>query len=163
MSGEQRWLTTRQMMQIGSSITSHDMETIAKRYLKLNSATLYRHRNNKDAYHREIIAKWARNNNSKDQVRVGKFGFQFYSFMDAFFLLHIWFWNNSSCTVCNIFSICIIRIKVSGKFVRIKLACELSEQMINHISPCFAQDVYVNYPGSKYPGSTVFYLVIAQN
>ena len=90
------------MMQIGSSITSHDMETIAKRYLKLNSATLYRHRNNKDAYHREIIAKWTRNNNSKDQVRVGKFGFQFYSFMDAF-VCYIFGFGITAAALCAIY------------------------------------------------------------
>ena len=58
------------MMQLGGCITGENMEIIAKRYLKLNTGALYRHKGNKQAYHREIIAKWARNHGSQDQIRV---------------------------------------------------------------------------------------------
>ena len=73
-SEEPRQLTNLQMVLLGRAISSHNMESIALGYLKFDEETLkslrYEHRENPEAFDRDILKRWAYRNPGPDQVRV---------------------------------------------------------------------------------------------
>ena len=73
-SGEPRQLTNKQIVRLAASISVCNMEIIAEGYLDINEETLkslrHEHRENPEAFNRDIIKRWAYMNPGPDQVQV---------------------------------------------------------------------------------------------
>ena len=67
-------LTNRHYVRLGRAISSSDMESIAVGYLNIDKAVIKSlkdsHRENTEAFNRDIIEKWAYRNSGPDQVKV---------------------------------------------------------------------------------------------
>ena len=68
-------LTNRQYVQLGRAISSPDMESIALGYFNIDKAKIkslkMEHRENTEAFNRDIIEIWANKNSDPNQVKVG--------------------------------------------------------------------------------------------
>ena len=67
-------LTNLQYVRLGRAISSPDMESIALGYLNIDKAVIKSlknaHRENTEAFNRDIIELWANRNSGPDQVKV---------------------------------------------------------------------------------------------
>ena len=72
---EEGQLTNRQYVQLGRAIASPDMESIALGYLNIDKARIKslktEHRENTEAFNRDIIELWANKNPDSNGVKVG--------------------------------------------------------------------------------------------
>ena len=67
-------LTNEQIVRLGVEISTQDMESFAEGYLDISDATIKslkdQHKNNMDAFNRDLIRNWAYRNSDENQVEV---------------------------------------------------------------------------------------------
>ena len=78
-SGE---ITNRQYVELGRAISRPNMESIALGYLNIDQETIdslkVQHRENTEAFNREIIRIWAYKNSESDQAKVRDYPIPFF-------------------------------------------------------------------------------------